>query len=568
MNTQLVIDAYKSTMKFSKLHKSAMALIALGPLIYWFSLKLNQDLWWDEIISLKDFALEGFTTTTTTYPDPNNHILFNIINGLIVQLFGWNSIYNVFESAYTLRLIQAVFALITLIYTYKIASNFFSKNFAFIAIALLCSTIPFLNFSLQLRGYNLSTMFLVMFVYYTWSFIQEKKYLYLIVASILVFTSLYTLPSNIYFFFGFGLIIGVDWVIGLYSLKSRVDRRKHNKSYLHITIAGVIALLLCYLAYTPVMENLLHNRFVEASPRKNAYVLNTIFPKVIKAFFSYRWLLFLLPLPFIIFRKKLRQQKSSSKKNKALKLLFFFVLPFVFSNIHNKQPFERTFVVLAPFFILFLSYYIIRILELFKHKTMLVSSLRYTILIYLCSTALYQLHANENILEQNLQEGKREQNIYRNYYLAENFQPNKVAQTLSKRNDNTQVLLVDELDRVSFTFYLKKQNIASQAIIKIRDKKQVLNGKKSTHLAMIQNSGDKESTIKYQQFPCTLPPLGKLRNYFFISELNFQKAPYEEHLLLSCFSNNLYRFQESIKNYTSEILEPIGGAHLLKIKKK
>lgn len=555
-------------MKFSKLHKSVMALIALGPLIYWFSLKLHQDLWWDEIISLKDYALEGFTTTITTYPDPNNHILFNIINGLIVQLFGWNNIYEVLESSFLLRVVQAVFALITLIYTYKIASNFFSKNFAFIAIALLCSTIPFLNFSLQLRGYNLSAMLLVMCVYYTWSYIKEKKSAYLIVASILVFTSLYTLPSNIYFFFGLGLTLLFEWVKGLQTVKSSDDKRKHNKGYLLMALSGAIALLLCYLAYTPVMENLLHNRFVDASPRKNAYALNTIFPNVIKSFFSYRWLLFLLPLPFIIFRKKLKQQKSTNKKSKAIYLLFFFVLPFVFSSIHNKQPFERTFVVLAPFFILFLSYFIIRILELFKHKKILVSSLGYAILIYLCSTALYQLHANENILEKNLEEGKREQNIYRNYYLSKNFQPNKVAQTISKLNLNEEVLLVDELDRVSFTFYLKMQNISSQAIINIRDKKQVLNGKKSTHLAMIQNSGDKENEIKYQQFPCTLPPLGKLRNYFFISELNFQKAPYEEHLLLSCFPNNLYKFQESIKNYNSEILEPIGGTHILKIKKK
>lgn len=555
-------------MKFSKLHKSVMAFIALGPLIYWFSVKLNQDLWWDEIISLKDYALEGFTTTITTYPDPNNHILFNIINGLIVQLFGWNNIYEVLESSFLLRVVQAVFALITLIYTYKIASNFFSKNFAFIAIALLCSTIPFLNFSLQLRGYNLSAMLLVMCVYYTWSYIKEKKSAYLIVASILVFTSLYTLPSNIYFFFGLGLTLLFEWVKGLLSVKSSDDKRKHNKGYLLMALSGAIALLLCYLAYTPVMENLLHNRFVDASPRKNAYALNTIFPNVIKAFFSYRWLLLLLPLPFIIFRKKLKQQKSTNKKSKAIYLLFFFVLPFVFSSIHDKQPFERTFVVLAPFFILFLSYFIIRILELFKHKKILVRSLGYTILIYLCSTALYQLHANENILEKNLEEGKREQNIYRNYYLSKNFQPNKVAQTISKLNLNEEVLLVDELDRVSFTFYLKMQNISSQAIINIRDKKQVLNGKKSTHLAMIQNSGDKENEIKYQQFPCTLPPLGKLRNYFFISELNFQKAPYEEHLLLSCFPNNLYKFQESIKNYNSEILEPIGGSHILKIKKK
>lgn len=558
----------RNAMNFSKLHKISLVTLGLIPFAYWCIKKIQQDLWWDEIISLKDYALEGFTTTVTVYPDPNNHILFNLMDGLIVKIFGWTNIYEVLNNAFILRTFQAIIALLTVVYTYKIAAKFFSKKFAFISIAFLCSSIPFLNFSLQLRGYNLSILLLVMCVFYTWSFISNKKIGNLILTSTLVFASLYTLPSNIYFFFAFFLTLLFDCAKGLFVLKSKTDKKNLKQTYLYLFLGLFIALSLCYLAYTPVLDTLLNNRFVDATPRKKAYVLNTLLPSVITSFFSYRWLLLLLPIPLLIFRKKIRKNKVYGGNDKTFHFFLFVLLPFVFLSIHNKQPFERTFVVLIPFFALFISSLTIKLLECFEDKLLLKSTLSYGLVIYICSTAIYQLYCNEQSLDLNLTKGKREQNIYRNYYLADNFQPHKLAQFLSAKEQNKEVLLVDELDRVSFTFYLKKYNIQSQSIIKIMEKTQMINGKKSTHLGIVQFSGDRTQDIKYQQYPCVLPPIGKQTNYFFISELNFQKTPKKECILLSCFPKKMDDFKQSLKNYITEDLDPVGAAHLLKMKKK
>src|ERR1017187_5194429 len=337
MKKQLNLKRYKNVVFI------LILLIELSPFIFWIINHLFQDAWWDEIISLKDYALVDFKTTVTKYPDPNNHILFNLINNLFTRIFGLRNIYETLNYIYLLRCLQVFFACITILYSYIIVRNFFSKDHSFIVVGILASTIPFLNFSLQLRGYNLSMMFFVMLIYHVWNYLESKKKIDLLLFFLLTFLLIYTLPSNIYAFIAFAITILYRWN------KERIINKKEmvltiktknktkigdNKRYLLLFLFGLLALLAIYGAYTPIMDTLLNNRFVIKEPENRLFVLNAILPDVINNLLSRRWIIFFIILAGIWL--KLKTKKNIPNESKLLELLFIFVMPFVFMFVHNK----------------------------------------------------------------------------------------------------------------------------------------------------------------------------------------------------------------------------------------
>ncbi len=571
-------------MKAKKIYDFFTIIVGLSPFFYWVITRINQDGWWDELISLKEYALVSLDTVTSTYPDPNNHILFNLINNLFIKILGFRNFYEVLDYMYNLRILQAFFALITIYYAFIIIRIFFNKEYAFIIVATLCSTVPFLNFSLQLRGYNLSMMFTAMIIFHTWNYSYQKRKIDIIILPLLIFFSLYTIPSNIYFLLALFVTVLFDWKRKRSDYKKGIESkhekkkkqqqlssvfRKIDKTYLQLILAASIGITICFIAYLPIIENLLNNRFVTKAPQERLYVITTLLPQILKSFFSAKWLLLpCIPIYFFLWLNT-KKRNTYSTNHKLRYLIIIFLLPFLLIVIHNKLPFQRTFIMLTPVFSLIISVLIIGLIEKlslkpnYKHLVLSILS------IYFICTSFIELSGNDKQLNLNLQSEVREQNIYRNYYLSRDFNPHNVAKRIAKMNDiKMPVVMLDELDRVSLTFYLEKYDIPSQAVIRIQQNPVTANKQNFNHVGLIQKSVGKNQDINYMQIPCNLPVGDKLNPYFLLLELNNQKPPFQKFILLSAYPNRIMEIEKKMNNYHFEKINSKDFVTLRKVQKK
>jgi hypothetical protein len=500
--------------------------IGILPLLHWMFGHVHQDAWWDELISLKDYAFVTFETTRTSYPEPGNHIFFNLFDNLVSLLIGVRDFYEMLDHLWKIRLAQGLLAIGTCVYVFLTVKRFFSERYASLAAIILAGTIPFLNFSLQLRGYNMSMFFVSMVIYHGWSYLDGRKLPHLILTGLTSFFLLYTIPSNVYFLFGLSAVIGMDWLIQFRSQNKSVEDKKGKKkkekgaslfSFPHLWVLAAIGIGagITFVAYQPVMEQLLDNRFVSKAPPERAFVLTTVFPSVMKAFFSFRWLLLIPILGGLFF--SLTKKELDFNRKKLMQVLVVFLLPFLFLFLHEKVPFERTFVHLAPVFAILIAGVSALFLEGLKLNETIKQGIVAALAIYGFGNYIWQDGEINAHLDKNLERNKREQNIYNAFFLADNFQPHEAVKEFLALNDtNAAVMLVDELDRVSYLYYLEKYDIVSYAMIKIQQRPTEAQGRKFSHVGMFQKSQGKGNKPAFQQIPANLDDKNKQYNDYLL----------------------------------------------------
>lgn len=528
--------------------KILLCLLALSPFAYWLSLHLNQDAWWDEVLSLKKYALVNIKTTLTSYPDPNNHIFFNLLNNGYSYLLGTGGLYEALDQLFFYRTLQALFALACMAYTYLLGKQLTNPIYAIFGVLLLTCTLPFLNFSLQLRGYNLSSLFLLSVMYHGWKYLDTYKYTHLIALGTAVFLLLYTMPSNIYPLIVLLILLCREWYVG--QKKEALKNKRNSKRYF-IWFLAILAFsfLMVYLAYLPVLENVLNNRFVAKEPSTKTFVLDTLLPQVFIYFVSNRWGLLLFVLIGFIVNKRKKNWQSLSFRAKGLVYVLFGT--FLLAFLHGKAPFQRTFVCLAPIFALSLNVLIYKIAVLTEIKKIKKNTIILILSAYSLGTCLYEIEQNDKKLIENLTLEKREQNIYRNYYLSSEFKPNNVARKISQiKKTKTPVIMLDEIDRVSLLYYLLKYDIESYGVVKVQQGNQKINGKNFNHAAMVQKTNGKDKEVNYLNIPFNLPLNNGIKEYFLILSMYQQTHPGENLFILTAYPQRLENNRKLLKDYS------------------
>ena len=488
---------------------SIFAFIALIPMLFWLVQYLDQDMWWDEMISLKDFALVKASETISTYPDPNNHILFNLINNGWTALFGERDFYFWIHHPGSLRFLQWMIALGGISYTFFVGKRFFDSSTGAIAAVLLSTTIPFLNFSMQLRGYNLSVLLTAAVLYHGWRFMRERTKIQLVMTILMGSALLYTLPSNIYFLFSFGLISAIQGLRKKTPFDGTHGVSFVKQGYFQLGLALFGTVLLALLLYSPVLDSVLHNRFVDKEPPSRGYAFTGLLWPIVSGFVSWR---ILLLFPLLIYIPSIRKRWipkvdiEQQHYGRAVQLIFFFLIPFLVSFLQGNKPFERTFVPLAPIFALWWGFAIRQFM--LRWETSLRSSftLMGILSAYCLGTFFWQFSANQRIYAEALENNERLQNSYRSFYLHKGFQPAEAAQMVQQavKDDPGTVILTDELDRVALVFYLKDLGIESWTTVKMKEAYHEKDGRSYTHAGMLQKSNLKDKDVEYANVSVSL----------------------------------------------------------------
>jgi hypothetical protein len=439
------------TFKKGLLINSIFIFIGFLPLAFWVFKYINYDLWYDEIFSLKDYALVNYNTTFFYYPAPNNHIFFNFLNQIVSRLFQLRNINLAADYVYVFRLFQFLISVLSIFYGTLILKKHFRIKYYGLFTILLLSTIPFLNFSLQLRGYNLSSLLVLMLVFYVFNYINKRSY----TSVIMIFTSslllLYTIPSNVYILASLWLCI-LAHAIYFYKFNKKEYNKNNSKNVLILIALGTVV---AFLLYLPIIENVIFNKYSSRTFSGNFYMVSVI-KEAIPAFLSSRYLL----IPLILFGLYLFWKRENKKKKLFLITLGMFVLPFVMAFLHQKAPFPRVFSPIAPISILLVSILLDALLQkVRKHRTTNVFGC--LILFYCLFTFYSQYKSNQYLVKkENLVEKEfPPQGLNRNYYLANNFNPKNTLLSFSELYSSNTVFIIEQYDKPAVRLYLDKYNV-------------------------------------------------------------------------------------------------------------
>ncbi len=193
---------------------------------------LNFSLWNDEIITVNDYAINGFKGVFFTEKyDPGNQLFFSMILAVLLQIFGF--------SEFVVRIPSVIFTICTLVVLYRFLWKVFSEKVALLYTVLLLLSTQFWDLCTQARGYALLFLCLSCCIYSVYFEQQTKKTKY----SVLFYTSSFVGVATFPLF--------CLWVGGLFIYRIIVHKKRK------VFIDAVVITIACLLFYVPVLGKMI-----------------------------------------------------------------------------------------------------------------------------------------------------------------------------------------------------------------------------------------------------------------------------------------------------------------------
>ena len=370
------------------------------------SLHFNADFWNDEIYTLKKFTFTNLSTTIGDYHVPNNHIFFNLLNNVFLKVFGPGSLFELMDHPFRLRLVNLFYALITLRYVYLLATKFLNRKVALMSMILLMTTIPFFNFAMQIRGYGLSAMLLIVCLYYCFDYLKnggQQKLIWLGLAGALL---IYTIPSNLYF----TLTIGMFFTI--YSLFDFWKGKLAFSKIVHVLTALAIGHGLALILFIPIFQEVFLNEYVSSGLSFRFPLINYFSTFVSKGFISNRWFLLALGILGLL----LNYNYLKLNKKYILICLSLFVVPITIIFVRADEAPLRAFVPIMPI----LSILLATGLNAFMGKFIKDAKLKWlfvlAVFIYSLFCFKFEVKKMNKHVYNALENQERPQDLYHQYY--------------------------------------------------------------------------------------------------------------------------------------------------------
>jgi hypothetical protein len=305
--------------------------------------RLTLDFWLDEVMSIVRHIEPSISSALFWYPVPNNHVFSNFISGIYVRLLGLDSL-----------------------------QDLLGRAGGWIAVGLLTTTVPFLNFSVQVRGYSLTFLSAILLFYFALMYLRTSARAKAVWIGILSFTLFYLIPLNLYFLLAVMFTFGIQWIMDLRQgrWKTLSLRREHfvfSSQNLTVVLMVLLGLLAAVGAYVPIFDKVFGNRYVETEGFFNGTVFLDALPNFLRYFSSNREPILAIGLVGVLLglRRAVR-----AKQQETLDFLYLgfsiSALPYIFSFVRGDNPFERVFLNTMPVLMLLLAFGFMVILEEIK----------------------------------------------------------------------------------------------------------------------------------------------------------------------------------------------------------
>lgn len=276
----------------------------------------------DEAFSFLFFVDKGFLVTSTYYPGPNNHILYNLLANFCALIFENGMLIMRLPSF----LISISLYFIVFILLKKVTSTYISL----LSIWVLNSYFLYNYYTVSGRGY---VLYLACFIFVLYSFYQfnnTKKQYYIFIYGVFSVFGLYTIPTFVY------PVISC-FVIGIFIFKEKI----------HWIRAHVFMGIITIVFYSPVflisgIGAITNNSWVK--PLSFSVFLNEYFTYLIEVFDSlvefqkFSILVFLIIFIVLFYVKK--------DKKAIVYSVLFFVIPLLILLFQQVLPFSRIWIYL------------------------------------------------------------------------------------------------------------------------------------------------------------------------------------------------------------------------------
>ncbi|MAT56120.1 MAG: hypothetical protein CMN32_16745 [Saprospirales bacterium] len=287
----------------------------------------------DEVFSAIALAELPAFQTISYYPLPNNHLLFNLINGAFAVATG--------DLVYTGRLLSAAAFLSVLLLTFFFFEKLSGKRWSSLLFTLVIAVqFPVWGWSAQARGYEMMLFFGVISLLAGWRQLSQRNSGSSLLFSVTVALGMFTQPAFLFWWAGLftgGLLICIG----------------NKKALLNWLTANATAGALSLLLYLPLLtfsglEALVSNPYVQPSAESTTAFLSQLQAQNYLSGLFKEW----LPLPgsgwlaplllavslILLFRSGKRQGEL------ACLVLGVFTTTLVMVIILRKAPFYRVFI--------------------------------------------------------------------------------------------------------------------------------------------------------------------------------------------------------------------------------
>jgi hypothetical protein len=412
--------------------------------------RVGLDLWNDELYTLDKFTLVPLQAVLYDYHVPNNHILYNLFNYFVLQIWGIDSMSSLLSSPWILRVVSGVYSTISVVVIFFIAKEKWDKRTALLTVVFLLSSWPFMNYAFQIRGYALSSCLLSLLV---WILYRLGNVKYNILAfggiAVLTFGLIVTIPLNLYMLLVLGMFFGGRVILSWYKTKRLFTANQYSDLLSAAAILlGTIAALGYYL---PIFKEVFFNEYTVSQHLFHPHTLEVFFHFIIQ-FLSNKWIL-LMAFVFGITMLKIRSLESVQKKEIVLLLLLCFG-PFIISFVRGDWPPSRSFVTLMPYFALLLAICVITVLKLFVASDKLKTNLVAVLSLYCGIVFVVDIEKSEQMSQYNLMRGKRMHDLNANFFQTD-YRPQKQAMLLKQHNSEKLPVILESSEEYGFTYFLE-----------------------------------------------------------------------------------------------------------------
>lgn len=411
--------------------------------VFFYAQRLNLDFWNDEIFSLRYFTFTSIQQTVGSYPVPNNHVFFNLVDNIYLKAIQVDSFAALIEHPWMLRILFFGYALLSLFLIYRIGLKFFSRTTARLAVLILITTIPYLNFALQARGYGLSILLIVGMVYGCLSYERSQRPITLLLLCIAAAAAVYTLPSNLLPVGAILLPYGIYFLWELMRFRKKsipgIGEALRQNIPIRIILALVCGIGVGLLCYLPIFNAVFFNEYVTTATPLDLPKLQFYLIHIGEGIVSGRGILVTIACVGLLVGGLVGRRLWP-----VLLFLTIVVLPVLVVYVQGGSPPLRTFIYFAPFAALILASgldgFALRLLP--KGRTI---SMYFPVglSIYVLAVMYFEVQKIDTLLVNDIQNGSRSQDLYAQYY-SDRYYPLKAVKHLKrlKAADDLPVVIV------------------------------------------------------------------------------------------------------------------------------